>query len=94
MFDFLSEPLGGYTEQSLEPNVQGPVNQTANSNMSWGQLLGALSQQSNTKGGQQLGGFFDKYKLKTANYPITGGGNAQKESTGLGELVSAVLAFL
>lgn len=61
--DFLSEPVGGYTNvqpEAMSPDAefgQGGGFKTANSGVTWGQLLGLISSFSNTQGGQAFGGF-------------------------------------
>lgn len=63
LFDFMNEPVSGYTTQQAEPIAegqefgQGGGFKTANSNISWGQLLALVASMSNTSGGQALGAF-------------------------------------
>ncbi|MGL5936901.1 MAG: hypothetical protein ACRCZI_14900 [Cetobacterium sp.] len=68
-FDFLNQPVGGYNTQSGESLATIPQDSmdaefgggggfsTPETQMTWGQLLGAIARFSNTKGGQQLGLF-------------------------------------
>ena len=53
MFDWLNEPMGGYAEGPTQSGAAG----VPRSNITWGQLLGAVMKSGGGRGGNMLGGF-------------------------------------
>lgn len=80
-FDFMNQPVGGYTDVQPEAISAGAEFgggggfKTADSTMTWGQLLGAIAKMSNTSGGQGLG------SLMSNQYGVLGSGVPQQIGT-------------
>lgn len=81
VFDFMNQPVGGYTDVQPEVLTEGSEFgggggfQTADSKMTWGQLLGAIAKMSNSRSGQALG------SLMGNQYGVLGSGVPQQPGT-------------
>jgi hypothetical protein len=92
--DFLSQPIGGYTQG---PTMSGQAG-VAQSNYTWGQLAGALAQQSNSPSGRQLGGLMsNNYGMNNQGYiyslPQSGQQEKPKQDS-TGQILSALASIL
>jgi hypothetical protein len=112
-FDFLSQPVSGYTQQNLAPQQGYPVDpgglqslngtNTVNmpsSKLTWGQLLGAISSMSNSRSGQQVGGFMSNSSQPVSTASIYQIGPSQsynqqkQQQSSTGAVVSALASML